>query len=343
MKKTTALQLSGGIVLAAAGLYFFLRDVSVVQLRHDLRSIKATVILLCFALTVISLWLRAIRWKLILPASSAASRKGLFGIVSIGFMVNNFLPARLGEAARMLLLWKRNRFTAAESVGSVLLERVIDSIFFAAFFCVPVFFLPQLRTLVPVAVLFATGTAAACAALLFYGFFPAPARAIVTRLLTLAPGRVRKRLSTVGRELASNLDWMFHPGTCLAVTVLSFCTVATNIAFMIILVHERFFGFMAGMFASASAAIGAAIPLSPGYIGTLHAALKQGLVLCGVDANKAVAAATLYHATGYVTVTLLGLWYFLRMRVSLGEIDRAKAEIEEQETVDEEKGAGRKD
>jgi uncharacterized membrane protein YbhN (UPF0104 family) len=79
------------------------------------------------------------------------------------------------------------------------------------------------------------------------------------------------------------------------------------------------------------AAIGAAIPLSPGYVGTLHAALKQGFILCGIDTNKAVAVATIYHAVGYITVTILGLWYFFRMKISFKDISSSK------ETMDQEK------
>ena len=75
------------------------------------------------------------------------------------------------------------------------------------------------------------------------------------------------------------------------------------------------------------APLGAAIPLSPGYVGTLHAVLKQGLVLCGIDTNRAIAVATLYHATGYVTVTVTGLYYYFKMKISFREIGKAKEEL----------------
>jgi len=110
---------------------------------------------------------------------------------------------------------------------------------------------------------------------------------------------------------------------------MSFLTVSCHIAMMVILVREKFFGLLAGMFAAACAALGAAIPLSPGYVGTLHAVLKEGLVRCGVDANQAIAVATIYHAIGYLTVTALGLFFYLRMRISLGEIRGAKKTIEQ--------------
>ena len=104
MKKSTIIQIAIGIVIAGAGLYIFLHDVSVVRLWIDLRTTPLWAIGGGIALTFLTLWLRSIRWNLILPRNSAASRKGFFGLVMISFMINNLLPARIGEAARVVSL-----------------------------------------------------------------------------------------------------------------------------------------------------------------------------------------------------------------------------------------------
>jgi glycosyltransferase 2 family protein len=327
VKKTTIIQIAGGVVIAGAGLYIFLRDVSPVQLCADLRHTPIWAVGGCIALTFLTLWLRTVRWNMILPKSSTASRKGLFGLVMIGFMVNNLLPARIGEAARMALLWKRNGFTVAESVGSVLLERILDSVAFLSFFFIPALMLPQLHQMVPYAIPLACGTAAVLGALLFYAFFPAQTRTISRTLLKLLPGRLRDKALKIGKELVSNLDWIFSPGKCLAIVALSIVIIACHPAMLMMLIHEKIFGPLPGMFCAACAAIGAAIPLSPGYVGTLHAALKQGFEWCGIETNKAIAVATIYHAIGYITVTVTGLYFYLRMRISFKEIGKAKEEL----------------
>ena len=330
MKKGSIAQLAGGIGLAGLGLYIFLRDVDAAQLGNDLHSTPFPAIAGGITLTVLTLLLRAIRWNLILPPSATASRRGLFGIVMIGFMVNNFLPARLGEATRMLLLWKRNRFTIAQSVGSVVLERAIDSVFFLLFFCVPALVLPGLRSVMPYALPMAAASAAVVLVLLLYLLFPSRMRHFFKWCCTFLPHKVQDRILGIGRDLVSNLHWLFDPWKCLIMIVLSFFTVFCHAAMMIIFVREASFGVLAGMFSSACAALGAAIPLSPGYVGTLHAALKQGFVLCGVGVNKAVAAATIYHAVGYITVTVLGLWYFFRMKISFKDISRSKETVNQE-------------
>jgi uncharacterized protein (TIRG00374 family) len=341
MKKSTFFQVSGGFILAVACLWWFLRpwkhghwDFSVVSdLWNNICSTPLWVIAGGVGLTLLTLWLRSVRWNLILPESPKASRQGLFGLVMIGFMVNNILPSRLGEAARMLLLWKRNRFTVAESVGSVLLERILDTIVFLSFFFIPTLILAGLRPLTPYAIPLACCAGAALCALLFYAFFPAPSRTVGKFFLRFVPHSFQHKALVIGRELTSNLNWIFSPGKCLVMIFLSIAMIACHPAIIMLLVRESAFGVLSGMFAAACAAIGASIPLSPGYVGTLHAVLKQGLQYCGMDPNKAIAVATLYHAIGYVTVTVVGLYYYLRLRISFKEIGKAKEELYKEENI----------
>jgi uncharacterized membrane protein YbhN (UPF0104 family) len=330
VKKTHVLQIAGGLALAGAGLYIFFRDVDPAQLWAYLRATPVTAVAGGVGLTLLSLYLRTLRWGLILPPSSTGSRRGLFGIVMVGFMVNNLLPARLGEATRVLLLWKRNRFSVAQSLGSVVLERAIDTVLFLSFFFIPALLLPALRPALPYALPMAAASAAAAMALLLYMVAPRMTRGLFKWCMKPLPAAIRERLMVIGKDLVSNLHWLFNPGKCALMAVLSVATVACYAAMMMLFIREASFGVLAGMFAAACAALGAAIPLSPGYVGTLHAALKQGLVLCGIETTRAIAVATIYHAIGYVTVTVLGLWYFFRMGVSFKDISRAKEAVEKE-------------
>ena len=340
MKKSTVFQVTGGVALAGVSLWIFLKpyknghlDFSVVSgLWKNLCLTPFWVVAGGIALTMLTLWLRSVRWNLILPKSPSVSRQGLFGLVMIGFMVNNILPARLGEAARMLLLWKRNKFTVAASVGSVLLERILDILVFLSFFFIPALFCAGLQKLIPYAIPMACGAAAALCALVFYAFFPSQSRALGRSLIKHFPLSVQQKTLKIAGELTSNLNWLSSPGKCLAMALLSVGMIACHPAILMLLVRDTLFGVLYGMFAAATAAIGAAIPLSPGYVGTLHAVLKQGLVLCGIEPGKAMVVATLYHAIGYVTVMVVGLYYFLRLRVSFKEIGRAKEEIDKEES-----------
>ncbi len=332
MKKSTIIQLSAGVILAGGSLFFFFHGVKPIDLWKHLSSTPPWIIGAVFGFTMLTLLLRSIRWGLILPASKG-NRKGLFGLLMIGFMVNNFLPARLGEVTRVLFLWKRNGFTIAESAGSVILERILDSIVYLSFFFIPILWIPRLRPELVLAIPVGCGTSAVVLALLCYALFPSATKCFCKFLPKYLPAGVQAKAAGIGKELVSNLEWIFSPGKCLVMIALSIMIIACYAGMMILLVHEPGFGILPGMFGAAWGAIGAAIPFSPGYVGTLHAALKTGLGLIGIEKTKASSVAVLYHGIGYLTVTIAGLYFFLRMGISFKEIGRAKEELKKEESA----------
>jgi len=88
------------------------------------------------------------------------------------------------------------------------------------------------------------------------------------------------------------------------------------------------FGVFHGMFGVAFAAIGAAMPGAPGFVGTLHAALKQGFGFLGVQESGAAAITILYHAIGYIVVTFMGIVFYFTMKLSFDDIGKAKQQID---------------
>jgi uncharacterized protein (TIRG00374 family) len=140
MKISRIVQWLVGIILAGAGLWIFLRNVNGHTLVNQLTHTKPVVIIACAALSIGTIWIRSIRARLLLPHCNKDQQKMLFPIIMIGFMINNILPARMGEAARAMLMWKRNGYSGAISVGSLVLERILDSIVFLSCFFLPVFF-----------------------------------------------------------------------------------------------------------------------------------------------------------------------------------------------------------
>ena len=330
MKKAQIIQVFAGLLIAAAGLYIFFRDVKIEELWKQIASTSIWEILGVALLNPVMLWIRALRWKIILPSSQNTHKRGLFGLVMIGFMANNILPARLGEAARAVLLWKRNGFTVVESAGSLILERFIDSLVFSSFFFLPVFLKSSLSVLFPYAVLMACGFFAVVTCFFIYSIRPEFSRGILIMILRRMPLKIRTGVHKFGRQLISNLDWVFSFRKVVLVIFYSFLTLMCQVLMMILLgMRIEGFGVLEGMFGTASAAFGAAIPLSPGYVGTLHAALLSGLSLLGVTSDNAGAIAVLYHAICYVTVTALGLICLFSIRISFKEIGKAKENLKD--------------
>jgi uncharacterized membrane protein YbhN (UPF0104 family) len=58
-------------------------------------------------------------------------------------------------------------------------------------------------------------------------------------------------------------------------------------------------------------------------VGTLHAVLLQGLLLCGISREKATAVTILYHGIGYCAVTITGLYFYFKMHVKVKDLSEA--------------------
>jgi glycosyltransferase 2 family protein len=72
---------------------------------------------------------RAERWHHILRLSEVhAPRRDCYGLTTVGYMGNNVLPARAGEALRVVLLDQRTGAGKRKVTGSIVAERALDVI-----------------------------------------------------------------------------------------------------------------------------------------------------------------------------------------------------------------------
>lgn len=72
---------------------------------------------------------RAERWHHILKLTDVhASRPDCYGLTTVGYMGNNVLPARAGEALRVVLLSQRTGAGKRTVTGTIVAERVLDVI-----------------------------------------------------------------------------------------------------------------------------------------------------------------------------------------------------------------------
>lgn len=332
MKIPRYVQYLGGAVIAGVCLYIFFRGVDFGKLMIEFRKSNPFAMAAVAALSIISLWFRAIRWRILLPNQPPAHKRKLFGIVVISFMANNVLPARMGEAARVLLLWRKNGYPVFVSVGSIVAERMWDTLTLMAFFCLPVFLLPQFARFLPWAFLLSAIVAGCALCMVLYRLFPGPTKSVAGFAVKAAPLKIRPRIMKIGGELASNLKWLWDPGRVLAIVTLSIIIeLSYGVIFQLLADKPMEFGLLRSLFVQAFAAVGAAIPLAPGYVGTIHATILQGCISAGLDENQGRAIAILSHALSYLPVTALGLWYLLRTDVTFKEISQAQENIKDKE------------
>lgn len=130
----------GSFVLAGVLLYLALRGVDLGEILVALRRADYTWLLPLVAAVLLSHWLRAWRWQILIRAlpetqsgdeEDVPSVRSAFYSVMIGYMVNYAAP-RLGEFARTANLSSQTRLSFTGLFGTVVVERILDVIVLAA-------------------------------------------------------------------------------------------------------------------------------------------------------------------------------------------------------------------
>jgi uncharacterized protein (TIRG00374 family) len=99
------------------------------QMAEAFRS--ANYLILAFALSLSFVWMavRAIVWRTLLR--NRASYRDVFLTVGEGYLLNNFLPFRLGEIGRAFLISRKSDLQFMEVIPTIVIERAVDLAFSA--------------------------------------------------------------------------------------------------------------------------------------------------------------------------------------------------------------------
>ncbi len=103
---------------------------------NSFRSANYFWVLISIALGILSHYLRAIRWKILLkPLGYTPKTSSSFLSVMVGYFANLGLP-RAGEVVRCSVLYKEEKIPVDKSFGTVIVERAIDMILFIILFII---------------------------------------------------------------------------------------------------------------------------------------------------------------------------------------------------------------
>lgn len=127
-RKITLNILKYTFTLAIAGflLWFVYRDLSLEELFSQFKNLNYFWISASVVLALISHYLRAFRWNILLkPLGYDLKASRTFIAVMVGYFANNLVP-RLGEVTRCGILKKTDNVAISSAFGSVVAERAFD-------------------------------------------------------------------------------------------------------------------------------------------------------------------------------------------------------------------------
>ena len=313
-----------GIALSAACLIALARTgVSIEDIATRLEHGNPAVLLPAVALYFGGLFVRSIRWGFLLPGRRLPPLL-LFRTLVIGLMVNDLLPLRLGELARIVLLARNASTPIGVSFASIVVERVLDGLALIALLGLGMALLGRGDWLVQMTIASAFFVGLSIV-LLGSAHAPGLARAIAAVLTAPLPDKIGDPLRRLVDGTLEGLRPITHPLIGISVLALSLLAWGVEAAMYVVIMA----GFnvpdaiAAGPFGAAVANLATLIPSSPGYVGTFDLALQKVLVDVFYVASDVAASATLViHLAFVVPVVALGLLFLWREDLPLAQLAR---------------------
>jgi glycosyltransferase 2 family protein len=249
-------------------------------------------------LYVLATLVRAERWHQILEHTGVkAKRADCYALTTVGYMGNNVLPARAGEALRVVLLSPRCNAGKRTLISSIVAERVLDVIVLLTIFVVTVYGVLETAEVLPtdrpllvtgIGILLLLAAAVAIWVLRKHHFFE----------------RVRdwlRPLADSPRAVVSR--W----GLVLLAATFLLWTIEASVYWTVAQAIEMDISISGALYLVALTNFVAALPAAPGSIGTFDAAVAWGTHRLGVAGSVAVSYVILIRFVLYVPITIVGL------------------------------------
>jgi hypothetical protein len=331
----------GSLALAGGFLYFAFRGVEFSTLLDILAGASPWWILALLAAQTLSHWFRAMRWKALLgEPGKEASVNGLFGAVMIGYGVNGVAP-RLGEVTRAVIAGKVGGLSSSSALGSIVVERVIDLIFFGAAVVASGFLyhgdlyeaFPWLETTIYLGAAFVVVAIVVVALTIrlregfvaLVGKLIAAVGKIGARAIGIVSGKAREATLSASEKLGAKVGgmmgrivegfgslrgaWNYAYVFALSGAIIGLYAVVSWFGFFAL--HMAGVSFADAWIMMAIGSIGVMIP-TPGGVGSYHALAKSVATgLFGLAARAGLAYATLVHGATYLLHAALAVVYAL--------------------------------
>ncbi|MCH1534777.1 MAG: flippase-like domain-containing protein [Schleiferiaceae bacterium] len=312
VKKTVqyVLFLSIGVAL----LYLTFKNVNPVDLWNNLKEVPMSGLLLVIAIGFTAIVFRGLRWVQMLQ-SLGYEVQGMRAIAAVAFSyLINLVTPRVGEVARCTALHRTNHVPIDKLVGTVVLERVVDTLLFAVVTLSTVLisgdelrdFMAQSGAQIPE--LSVTGSVVLVSVLVAIFAVVVFTRKIwmqwtvAQKISGFATGMITglRSLRTVNNK---PLFWFYSIGiwTCYVVTIVVGFTIVDGV---------QGIGAEQAFFVSVAAGLGFVIPV-PGGIGAYHYLVSKALVVLGLSPFIGTSFATLIHSSQSLMFVFTGALGFV--------------------------------
>ncbi len=338
-----------GLALSVFFLTVFLWRADLSDLWDAIETANYLYVIPGIAFYFLSLFLRTVRWKIILSPMGDFRVMRLWPVVLVGYAANNVLPVRLGEVVRSYFLNIREGVSKASGLATILIERVSDGLTLLLLVGVVAYFVPIVDLFKALGDQTRVNWLVLTMALSvpFFSFmlllvamavWPEAVERLLNRVLTFLPAKARPFASFISLRFLEGLSSLRNPKRLGSIMVLSIpvWTLEASMFFLIALGFGlddyftsvwRLMGIL--ILTTATSNLGTVVPSGGGGVGPFEFFAQATLVYFAVDVSVASAYVLVLHAALLVPVTIAGVGYAWLSNHTLTGLARSGREEEE--------------
>jgi len=297
-----------GVLFALICLYYAFRGISLSDLGSVLLRARPWPILIAVTIYLFGYYLRSERWAILMRPIRPLSASVLFWPLIIGFFANNILPLRMGELVRAHISGTKFKISRTASLGTILLERICDTLSFLTTFLVASLFYPFPRYMEKGAWLLGGACVVVIITLILIRMHELAFHRILDRtpLSTNWKARIRE---TTGQIIHST-SGITQPRFVVEALLLSLViwVIEGTILYLIasaFLVDLKYAGAFFFLFALG---LSVTLPQAPGYVGTYELFGVTALSLLGIPKAQGLPVVLAIHGIQFILITFLGIF-----------------------------------
>jgi uncharacterized protein (TIRG00374 family) len=320
------LLLAAAVVVTLGGIAYAVDGVALEDTADALSESDLWWLVPSSAVFVVGVALRAVRWWALFAASHRPPLRAVSRALLIGYFFNNILPARAGEAARVISLHGRTRTSRAETIATVVAERVFDLLALLVIALAAYPWLPPITWLRAAALLgIAVVVLVAALAFVFVRYEERAIHWLLSPLRRVRRDGFAERLELAAVNATRGLVAIRDPrvaGLSMLLTIASWVVLSASY-WILMAAFSLELPFASALLVTVTINIGLVLPSSPAAIGVFEAATVIALTAYAVPQAQALSYALVLHLLNLVPFLVVGAALLAPGALARGRRDRA--------------------
>jgi uncharacterized protein (TIRG00374 family) len=318
-----ALRVLVAALVTVGCLYFALRGTQWAEVRHVLAGTNLGWVAMMMLVSVIVVYVRALRWRVLLSGVARLPVRPLFTATAVGFMSNMLLPLRAGEIIRPVLLGRQTGVPKTAAFASVLLERLFDLLLIFLFLLGIGVAVPVPAWMGRASYMVAGGILGIVVLLFLLLRYRERAVAAIRGALGRLPGNAGHAVSSVVDSFLGGVSSINDGRTVIALLGYSFAVwaiIACTFGLGLLALDLQVPLAAGSVILMIVIAAFVSLPQAPGFVGTWQAGCVFALAFYGVSKEQAIGYSLMTHVVQVVVNVLLGVVCLLADHVGFREL-----------------------